>query len=175
MAAHLAVHALEQHGHRPSTYPLLRALADLADLSDHYDGDLAGSAAPFLAESLAGDEIDAVFQLATLLAEGNSPEPANPTHRGAETLLRHIVAGTLDADYRASLAIQHTAGRLREARRDGELMRYIAQKFGGSREADAEGSTQRRNPFLGQLLHSFYLIARFAAAGAARMRRIFDR
>ena len=177
MAAHLAVHALEQHGHRPATYPLLRAVADIADLTAAAPGDdLEAQARPLVGDTLAEDESRALFQLARRLSDG---DPA--FERGAEeaeTLLRHIVAGALDGGYRDGLALDHTAGRLRQARRDGQLMRYIAQKLRGPGEpprAGPTGSAERSRAWRRRLLHPFRLCARFANAAAARLRRAIDR
>ena len=179
LAAHLAVHALEQHGHRPATYPLLRAVADLADLSSAVpEADLTGQAVALAAGSLAEDETRALFELASALAAG-TPAAAEDGDRGAGTLLRHIVAGVLDPGYRASLALDHTAARLREARRDGELMRYIARKLKGPAatppDAVAGESTGRAGSVRRRLLYPIHLCARFAAAAAARLRRAIDR
>ena len=175
MAAHLAVHALEQHGHRPVTYPLLRAVADIADLSAAAPSeDLEALARPLVGDSLAEDEIGALFQLARRLATDGPSDPGGE----AEVLLQHIVAGVLDAGYRDSLALDHTAGRLREARRDGQLMRYIAQKLKGPGEppqAAGAGSARSSGAWHRRLLHPFRLGIRFATAAAARLRRAIDR
>jgi hypothetical protein len=178
MAAHIAVHALEQHGHRPTTYPLLRAVADLADLAAMGDETLGIQAGRLTGESLAEEELRALFTLGGVLAEGRLPAAERDEERPAEILLRHIVAGTLDPLYREGLALDHTAGRLRQARRDGVLMRYIAGKLkapgdlpvaGSSESARGLGSASRR------LLHPIHLGARFFSAAAARLQRALDR
>lgn len=179
LAAHLAVHALEQHGHRPATYPLLRAVADLVDLSTAVpDADLAGQAAALSAGSLAEDETRALFELAGVLAKGN-PAAAEEGHGGAGILLRHIVAGVLDPTYRDSLVLDHSASRLREARRDGELMRYIARKLKGPaatpQDAVAGEPSGRSGSVRRRLSYPIHLCARFAAATAARLRRAIHR
>ncbi len=179
MAAHIAVHALEQHGHRPATYPLLRAVADVADLVAAAEGeDLEEPAGQLIGGSLDNEEIRALFGLAGRFAEGRDSAGEDPGKSDAEILLRHIVAGVLDSDYHDSLALEHTTGRLREARRDGQLMRYIAQKLqdpGGSPEAASGGSARRPGPLRRRLLHLIHLCVRFTTAAAARLRRGSDR
>ena len=179
LAAHLAVHALEQHGHRPATYPLLRAVADVADLAAGEGAEeLQSGARPLVRESLADDELAALFTLASLLGEGRLPAADRAQEAAAGALLRHIVAGVGDPVYRRSLAIDHTAGRLRQAREDGELMRYISRKLRVPGDEPAAGSEKpARDPgSVGRkLMRPIQLAARFAAAAAARLRRTFDR
>ena len=176
LAAHLAAHAIEQHGSRPGTYPLLRTVADLVDL-EAVDPLSRSEILAMVADELGADELAALFGLARALAAGRT-SGGGEAEGGAEILLRHVVAGALDADYRRGLAIDHTAGRLRQARRDGELMRYIARKLkppaespdvevGGS--AGDPGSVRRR------VLRPIHLAARFTSAAAARLRRLFRR
>lgn len=179
MAAHLAVHALEQHGHRPATYPLLRAVADLADLAAAHPGEeLESRAAALIGDILAADETRAIFSLAGRLAAGRAMTRDDGDDRGSAILLRHIVAGALDRAYRQGLALDHTAGRLRQARRDGKLMRYITGKLkaqGAPLETAGEGSARHPGPWRRRLLHPIRLCTRFAIAAAARLRRAIDR
>jgi hypothetical protein len=179
LAAHLAVHALEQHGHRPATYPLLRAVADIADLGAEIgDGAVTTVAGRFVGETITEEELGALCTLGRVLAAGRTPVAEGDDERSAAMLLRHIVAGVLDPVYRQGLAIDHTAGRLRQARRDGQLMRYIARKLkapGDPPEA-ASGRSPRGLEFVGRrLLHPLHLAARLASSAAARLRRPFDR
>ena len=139
---------------------------------------LAVEAGRFVSESLTEAELEAVFTLARVLTEGRPPDPERGEEQGADRLLRHIVAGTLDRAYRQSLALDHTAGRLREAHRDGELMRYIARKLKGpgeSPEAGSRESASRSGSVRRRLSHPIHLCTRFAAAAAARLRRAFHR
>jgi len=102
--AHVLVHGIGQHGFWPDSYPLLRTLADLIDLGFHQDEaePLARRAAELVARDVAADEAEAVKDLCRALAAGadllSAPSP------GA-VLLRHILAGRLDADYAASLRL----------------------------------------------------------------------
>jgi hypothetical protein len=179
LAAHLAAHAIEQHGHRPASYPLLRAVADIADLAACEGGHLlAAQAGGLTHESLTPEELQAVFTLGRLLTEARMPAPSSDDERGAEELLRHIVAGALDPDYRKSLAIDHTAGRLRQARQDGKLMRYIAGKLKPSADPssmDDGESESARETVRQSRLRPIRLAARFSSAAAARLRRTFER
>ena len=173
-AAHLATHALEQHGLRPDTYPLLRTVADLVDLQAETGQLPEREVAELTRAELGADELAALFSLGGILAAGRIPS-AGGAERDAEALLRHVVAGALDPDYRQSLAIDHTAGRLRQARRDGELMRYIARKLKAPTPppADADGES---DPGPGSVRRRVsYLVSRFTAAAASRLRRLLDR
>lgn len=177
LAAHLAVHTLEQHGHRPATYPLLRGVGDIIDLTAGSRVDVA-RVRTLTGESLAEDEVTALFALARILTEGRTPSAEDEAEQGAEALLRHIIAGTLDPKYRRGLALGHTAGRLRQARQDGELMRYIAHKLGSSSdrpEATARGSVGGFSQVRRRILRPIHLAARFTSAAAARLRRTFNR
>ncbi len=174
LAAHLAAHAIEQHGLRPATYPLLRAAADLADLSAIVPpGALAEGAWPLVRESLAEAELVALFRLGEILVGGRLPQPQRSEEEGAALLLRHVVAGALDPDYRRSLAVDHAAGRLRQARREGRLMRYIAAKL--VVPAEAVGPVSRWRALGRRLAHPFQLGGRLASATAARLRRVLSR
>lgn len=101
--AHVLVHGIGQHGFWPDSYPLLRTLADLIDLGFHDDAvaPAARRAAELVARDVAQEEVEAVKELCRALAEG-TPAPLSPA---AAALLRHILAGRLDADYAASLRL----------------------------------------------------------------------
>jgi hypothetical protein len=129
--AHVLVHGVGQHGFWPDSYPLLRMLADLIDLGFHEEASapLAQRAARLVARDVALQEVEAVTTLCRALAAGadlpSSPSPVGEgpgerawdqperawdqperawDHPGA-VLLRHILAGRLDADYAASLRL----------------------------------------------------------------------
>jgi hypothetical protein len=116
--AHVLVHGVGQHGFWPASYPLLRMLADLVDLGFHDEAaaPVAGRAAAFVARDVATEEVEAVKDLCRALVDGRdvipSPSPVGegPGERAwdqtsAAVLLRHILAGRLDADYAASLRL----------------------------------------------------------------------
>lgn len=97
--AHVLVHGIGQHGFWPASYPLLRMLGDLIDLGFHREPALAGRAAGLVARDVDSEEAEAVRDLCHALAGG-----AEPGGHGA-LLLRHILAGRLDADYAAALRL----------------------------------------------------------------------
>ena len=100
LMAHALVHGVGQHGFAPTSYPLLRMVADLIDLGFHEEEALAGRAAGFVARDVAPEEAGAVKDLCRFLAAGTDL-PSSP----AAVLLRHILAGRLDAGYAASLRL----------------------------------------------------------------------
>jgi len=100
--AHVLVHGIGQHGFWPDSYPLLRTLADLIDLGFHDEAaaPLAREAVRLVARDVSPTEAEAVRALCRALAAGEEPG-----EEGAAVLLRHILAGRLDADYAASLRL----------------------------------------------------------------------
>jgi hypothetical protein len=95
-AAHAAVHGLAQHGYWPYSYSLLRMVADLLDL-----GSLTDRALAWVAQDVPADEAQALRRLCSRLAAGEAPAADTPE----ETLLRHMLAGRLDAGYEKSLRL----------------------------------------------------------------------
>jgi hypothetical protein len=104
--AHGLVHGVGQHGFWPDSYPLLRMMADLIDLGFHDEAaaPLAGRAAGFVARDVAPEEAEAVRDLCRALALGDDLIDRDQ-EKGAAVLLRHILAGRLDAGYAASLRL----------------------------------------------------------------------
>jgi hypothetical protein len=128
LAAHAAVHAIAQHGFRPAGHQALRMVADVLDCRSRSDAPGAGlrRAAGLAAGTLSEAEVEAAVEMVSRLAAGDD-EPWAGVTPGA-VLLRHFLAGVLDADYAAALdlaAILHpvaersivsaTAARLRKA------------------------------------------------------------
>jgi hypothetical protein len=106
LAAHALVHGIGQHGYWPDSYSLLKMIADLIDLGFHDDEALAGRAASLVARDVTAGEAAAAAALCAALARGDDltaagADPAAP----ASVLLRHILAGRLDADYAAALRL----------------------------------------------------------------------
>jgi hypothetical protein len=101
--AHVLVHGVGQHGFWPASYPLLRMLADLTDLGFHDEtaAPQAARAAGLVARDVAPEEAEAVRDLCRALVAGADLIDKE----GAAVLLRHILAGRLDADYAASLRL----------------------------------------------------------------------
>jgi len=97
LAAHAVVHGLGQHGFWPSSYSLLKMVADLIDL-----GTLTGRAIAWVARDVSADEAEAVRRLCSRLVAGEDPAGWQAPE---ETLLRHILAGRLDPGYERSLRL----------------------------------------------------------------------
>jgi len=116
LAAHALVHGLGQHGWWPASYSLLKTIADLIDLGFHAAGStLATRAAALVERDVTAAEIAAARDLCAALSEGiegiagtgllvSGADPSSGSS-GASTLLRHILAGRLDAEYAASLRL----------------------------------------------------------------------
>jgi Uncharacterised nucleotidyltransferase len=105
LAAHLLAHGLVHHI-MPTSYPQLRVLGDLIDLNVHQDElDPQGPVGDWLGGSLDTPELAAIGRLLSRLRTADasllSPDDPSPEAR----LLRHIVAGTSDPDYRESLKL----------------------------------------------------------------------
>lgn len=105
LAAHAIAHGLWQHALAPESYPPLRLLADLCDLSAAgllpAATDLAGLVAP----SVSRDRLAALLALVEHLREGAPGPPAAPGPGGESParLLDHVLAASLDPGYRRSL------------------------------------------------------------------------
>ncbi len=97
-AAHAVVHGLAQHGYWPYSYSLLRMVADLLDL-----GTLTDRALAWVAQDVPADEAEALRRLCSRLAAGEDPKAG--WEDPEETLLRHMLAGRLDAGYEKSLRL----------------------------------------------------------------------
>ncbi len=171
LAAHLLVHALEQHAWRPATYPLLWTAGDLVDLGAQ-DGwrELLAPVWPAVETTVSEREAAAMFRLCRHFAAPGG----EALDDDAERLLGHIVWGTLDDRYRRSLELRHTAGRLRQARARGRLLRYISHKLilTDGEIAARYGQQPSRWGLLGRrLLRPFELGARLARSLYARRRQ----
>lgn len=127
LAAHCLVHGIEQHGLAPGRHALLRMLGDLQDLLPDPETwrtflDTRGA---WLARSISLLELEAVHELRLALEAGRLPERGSVERR----LLDHLLAVARDEGYRASLARRHLLWRLRRARQEGRLIRYILRKL----------------------------------------------
>jgi len=105
--AHVLVHGIGQHGFWPDSYPLLRTLADLIDLGfpDEAAEPLARRAAGLVARDVTPEEAEAVKDLCRVLVAGAAGVDLLSSPSPGAVLLRHILAGRLDADYAASLRL----------------------------------------------------------------------
>jgi hypothetical protein len=180
LVAHALVHALAHHA--PHTYPQIRLVGDLLDLgAAGDDGALARAAEPFVGNELTPAEMAAAVALARRLGsadaslfeagEGASPEGL---------LLRHLVAGVLDDDYRHALRLQGLRARVGRARGPRELVTALARYVWRAlfiTDAQVEvlyGRPRSRLGYLGRrLARPFDLAARAAriVAGGLRLRR----
>lgn len=98
-AAHVLVHGLVQHGFFPASYSLLKMVADLLDLGG---AALTPRALSWVARDVPPEEAEAVRRLCARLAAGEDPAGWSGSE---EVLLRHVLAGRLDADYALSLRL----------------------------------------------------------------------
>lgn len=127
LLAHALVHGLAQHGLNPKSYPMLRFVADMIDL------DLVGSLAnggsqrwrPWIAKDVSLAEIEALGDLCRRLQHGDDPRAVWTGHDGAALMLRHLVLGTLDAEYRDSLRLRSLASVLPSRGRAATLVRTV--------------------------------------------------
>lgn len=99
LAAHALVHGLGQHGFWPDSYPLFKMVGDLIDLDFAESGEL-----PWVSRDVSPAEVEAVRRLCGALTAGSDPA-GWPREAGETVLLRHILAGRLDADYAAALRL----------------------------------------------------------------------
>lgn len=107
LTAHALVHGLAQHGFAPHSYPMLRLLADLADLDFGLDRPLPEEIRAALLRDLPLGELQAAAALVSQLVEGDlAPLGESPHASGEAALLHHLLAGALDPDYRASLRLR---------------------------------------------------------------------
>ncbi len=135
-AAHLLAHGVEQHGLKPHTYPLLRMVADLVDLmpDDEAWERFGRQDFPLVRQAVSTQELEAVRGLATDLLADRLPASGAPA-----LLLAHLLAGASDPPYLRSLRRRQLWARLREARRGGRLLGYLARKL-AERSGRGDGS-----------------------------------
>ncbi len=98
LGAHAIAHGWAQHGAAPHSYPALQWLADLRDLGL---GRLGRIERGWIARDVPDAVVSAAFELLDALRSG-SPPATGP----GRDLLDHLLAGTLDAEYREALAVR---------------------------------------------------------------------
>ncbi len=131
-AAHALVHGLGQHGFTPAAYSLLKMMADLQDLGD---GALTPRALAWVAGDVPPAEAAAVRRLSARLAAGEDPAGWAAGDLPEATLLRHILAGRLDADYTGALRL----GLFRPPPGDhGPVVRLVRAVWGAVALSDAQ-------------------------------------
>jgi Uncharacterised nucleotidyltransferase len=167
-AAHALVHGLGQHGYWPSSYSLLKMVADLLDL-----GALDDTAARWVARDVSAAEVEAVRRLTQRLAAG---EDATGWAGSEEELLRHILAGRLDPEYAGALRLGLFRPQPSERSRPVQLARAVlgAVFLSDAQIAAIYGPPRGRLGYLGRrLARPFDLLWRLGSYGArwARLQR----
>jgi hypothetical protein len=168
LAAHVLVHGLGQHGYWPSSYSLLKMVADLLDL-----GELTDRAAAWVARDVSADETAAARRLIGRLAAGEDPAGWSGPE---EELLRHILAGRLDPEYAGALRLGLFRPQPSERSRPVQLARAVlGAVFLSDAQIDAVYGPPRNGlGYLGRrLARPFDLLRRLGSYGArwARLRR----
>lgn len=168
-AAYALVHGLGQHGWWPSSYSLLKMVADLIDLSPEA---LTPRALFWVEADLPRAEALVVRRLCERLAAGDDPLEEDADALEA-VLLRHILAGRLDPGYESALRL----GLFRAQPSDRppllRLVRSVAGTVFLSRaQVDAiYGPPRHPLGYLGrQLARPFDLLARTVKSGARSLR-----
>ena len=107
LIAYLLVHALRQHGLQPDGYPALQVLGDLQDLGfSGENGERFLSASyKWVDGELSREEVLAVRDILLALEKGEKASTLLLEDSRAALLLRHILAGAMDEDYRQSLKL----------------------------------------------------------------------
>ena len=106
LLAHTIGHGLNHHGMNPASYPLLRMVGDILDIDPSEDE--VRAARTLLEQDVSHRELAAALALARQLAAGTLDFEA--TGDDDALLLRHVLAGVLDADYQRSLKIKPLQG-----------------------------------------------------------------
>jgi hypothetical protein len=167
-AAHVLVHGLGQHGWWPSSYSLLKMVADLIDLTP---AALTPRALAWVEADVSPAEAEAVQRLCERLAAGD--DLLKDAGAPEEVLLRHILAGRLDPDYEAALRL----GLFRAQPSDRPPLLRLARSvfdalFLTRAQVDAiYGPPRHPLGYLGrQLARPFDLLARLGRSGVRSLR-----
>lgn len=163
--AHVLVHGLGQHGYWPSSYSLLKMVADLADLEA-----LTERALGWVERDVSAEEAKAVRRLCARLAAGEDPAGWQGPE---ETLLRHILAGRLDPGYERALRLGLFQPQPSDRSRPVQLARAV---LGAVVLSDAQiealyGRPRSRLGYLGRrLARPFDLLVRLGRYGVGWMK-----
>jgi len=163
-AAHVLVHGLGAHGYWPSSYSLLKMVADLIDLGAFDDP--SPTWLGWVERDVPGEEAVAVRRLCVRLAAGEDP---TGWQRPEETMLRHIVAGRLDPEYEQALRMGLFRAQPSDRSRPAQLARAV---LGAILLSDAQidalyGRPRGRLGYLGRrLARPFDLLRRLGRYGA---------
>jgi hypothetical protein len=165
LAAHALVHGLGQHGYWPSSYSLLKMVADLLDL-----GSLTDRAAAWVERDVSAAEVAAARGLLRRLEAGEDPAGWTGPE---EELLRHVLAGRLDEEYAGSLRLGLFRPQPSERSRPAQLARAVlGAVFLSDAQIDAVyGKPRGRLGYLGRrLARPFDLLLRLGSYGARWIR-----
>ena len=127
LLAHAVVHGLAHHGLNPKSYPMLRFVADIIDL------DLAGAVEsgsyerwmPWVERDVSRREVEALAEMCRRLTGGESTARFWPGNDDAALMLRHLVLGAVDIEYRDSLRIRSLASVMPSRGRSATLLRTL--------------------------------------------------
>jgi hypothetical protein len=100
LLAHAVAHGFAQHG-GADPYPLTRMLADVIDVRRAGHAAAGAAAAAWISADVPAPDLAAILALCEVLERGHLDALSG---RPAE-LLRHVLAGALDPDYRRALAL----------------------------------------------------------------------
>jgi hypothetical protein len=131
--AHCVVHGIAQHGYTPKSYPLLRMLADVADLMALTPPPVRERVETWVAGRVSREEVNAVLSLHEALVRGQGTEAWRRTD-GTGRLLRHVVLGMLDTKYANGLAPYEAVHLLRTSGVRQFLEEYTRATFGLANE-----------------------------------------
>jgi putative nucleotidyltransferase-like protein len=160
-AAHVLVHGLGQHGYWPSSYSLLRMVADLMDLGIDLETEFG-----WVAKDVSPAEAGAVRALCARLAAGE--DPAAGWDGPEEALLRHVLAGRLVPEYETALRLGLFRAQPSDRSRPVQLARTV---LGAVLLTDAQidslyGRPRTRLGYLGRrLARPFDLLLRLGRYG----------
>ncbi len=127
LLAHAVVHGLAQHGLNPKGYPMLRFVGDIIDL------DLAGAVEsgaferwmPWVERDVSRREVEALADMCRRLVGEQGAVGAWPGSDDSALMLRHLVLGAVDIEYRDSLRIRSLALVMPSRGRSATLLRTL--------------------------------------------------
>lgn len=104
LVAHSVVHGIVQHGYSPKSYPLMRMLADVSDLSNGSSKVDFKKIDLWVTPSVSSHELRALLELRDALSHGRI-EATWRRRDGVGRLLRHLVLGASDEKYAEGLKL----------------------------------------------------------------------
>lgn len=126
LVAHLLVHGIAQHGLLPTEYPMLRMIGDLIDLGvPGWSSDRRARVQKLVAANVSDAEVAAAVGLARRLSAGDVSMLRDESGEGV--LLRHIVAGTVDPNYRNGLKLRAARTSLTDGSRFWAFLKAVPE------------------------------------------------